>query len=322
MNRWWTGRVAMACIFLARMCLPAAAAEPLPGAADDAHFVLTEMFGVSHPDQILTFDLARPVDPQQTVLVTDDGSEVAYQLVDGGKQLAVRTGLAAGARRTFVLRPGTPAARVADAVTTKETADAYEIANGLIGVRIPKAVNIADTQQLPAPIQGLLLRDGQWYGRGPNWLDYQSAADWTKQTVATGMSVTFRERGPLTTVVQVAYRFEHPELLYGQTSLKPAGPGYYTSTITLQAGQPSILFEEDTDFEPSWSIDLYDAVRPTHARYRGHHSSDAQFGYEPDGQRYRASNEREDRIATPKWKLELRSPARARHTIPPRIPGG
>jgi hypothetical protein len=218
MNRWWTGRVAMACIFLARMCLPAAAAEPLPGAADDARFVLTEMFGVSHPDQILTFDLARPVDPQRTVLVTDDGSEVAYQLVDGGKQLAVRTGLAAGARRTFVLRPGTPAARVADAVTTKETADAYEIANGLIGVRIPKAVNIADTQQLPAPIQGLLLRDGQWYGRGPNWLDYQSAADWTRKTVATGMTVKILERGPLTTVVQVDYRFEHPELLYGQTS--------------------------------------------------------------------------------------------------------
>ena len=117
-------------------------------------------------------------------------------------------------------------------------------------------------------------------------------ADWTKKTVADGddREVSRTRTGP--TVVQIDYRFEHPDLMYGQTKLKPAGKGYYTSTITLQAGQPSVLFEEDTDFEPKWSIDLYDAVRPTHARYRGHHSSEAKYGYEPDGQRYRASNER------------------------------
>ena len=37
-----------------------------PGAAP---FVLREMFGVSHPDQIVTFDLSQSVDPQRTVLV-------------------------------------------------------------------------------------------------------------------------------------------------------------------------------------------------------------------------------------------------------------
>jgi len=259
-------------------------------------FELHEMFGVSHPDQIITFDLARPVDPQLAVLVAGDGSggrsEVPYQLVAGGKQLALRTALMAGGRKTFFLRPGRPAATLAGAVTVRETPAYYEITNGLTGVRVPQSVNAADTAQIPAPVQGLRMRDGKWYGTGPNWLGYQSAADWTKRTLATGMSVRFRECGPLKTVVQIDYRFDHPELKYGQQVLKPAGQGYYTSTITLLAGQPSILFEEDTDFEPSWSIELYDAVRPTHARYRGHHSTDARFGYEPDGRRYRASNER------------------------------
>jgi hypothetical protein len=266
-----------------------AAAPPNEGAAP---FVLHEMFGVAHPDQIVTFDLSQSVDPQRTILVADDGSEVPYQLIAGGRQLAVRTGLAAGERKLFSPRPGKPAATFQDAVTVRETSAYYEIVNGLTGVRVPKAAATADTDRLPAPVQGVLLRDGKWYGTGPNWLEYQSAADWTKRTVATGMSVTMLERGPLKTVVQVDYRFEHPELKYGQQMLKPAGQGYYTSTITVQAGQPSVLFEEDTDFEPKWSIELYDAVQPTHARYRGHHSSDAKFGYEPDGQRYRAANER------------------------------
>ncbi|MCL4203548.1 MAG: hypothetical protein KJ000_13680 [Pirellulaceae bacterium] len=260
-----------------------------PGAAP---FVLREMFGVSHPDQIVTFDLSQSVDPQRTVLVAEDGSEVPYQLIDGGRLLAVRTGLAAGERKSFSLRAGQPSGTFEYAVTVRETSGYCEIANGLTGVRVPMAVAADHTDRLPAPVQGVLLRDGKWYGTGPNWLEYQSDADWTKRTVATGMSVKMLERGPLKAVIQVDYRFEHPELRYGQQTLKPAGPGYYTSTITVQAGQPSVLFEEETDIEPKWSIGLYDAVQPTHARYRGHHSSDARYGYEPDGQRYRAANER------------------------------
>ncbi len=281
-----------------------------PAAEDGSRFELNEMFGVSHPDQIVTFDLARPVEPQRAVLVGDDGSEVPYQLVADGKRLAVRTRLEAGQRKTFTLRRGTPTVKVAEAVTVRETADGFEIANGLTGVRVPKPVNTADSKQLPAPIQGVFLRDGRWYGTGPNWLGYQSEADWTKKTVATGMTVRFLERGPVETVVQIDYRFEHPDLMYGQTKLKPAGQGYYTSTITLQAGQPSILFEEDTDFEPKWSIELYDAVQPTHARYRGHHSSEAKFGYEPDGQRLPGA-ERARVGLRRRGGTEVRPPARA-----------
>jgi hypothetical protein len=76
------------------------------------------------------------------------------------------------------------------------------------------------------------------------------------------MTVKMLERGPLKTVVQIDYRFEHPELMYGQQKRKPAGQGDYNSTITLHAGQPPVLFEKDANFEPKWSLDLCDAVKP------------------------------------------------------------
>ena len=259
-------------------------------------FTLTEHFGVAHPEQIITFDLAAPIDPKKTAVTMAIGDAAAVpvplQVLADGKKLAVRTSLGAGETRTFAVKPGTPAATGPDAVTVRETDAWYEIANGLTGVRVPKAVDCATTQQVPAPVQGIRMRDGRWYGTGPNWLGYQSQADETKKTVATGMTVNVVEHGPLRALVQIEYSFQHPELLYGAQKVKPAGNGYYRSTIKLEAGQPSICFEEDTDFEPSWSVELYDAVQPSHARYRGHHSSEKRFGYEPDGQAYRPFHQR------------------------------
>ena len=108
-------------------------APGLPAAAAD-RFTLTEHFGVSHPDQIVTFDLKQPVDPQKTVVYATTGQEadatgadakaaveVPYQLLAGGKKLAVRTGLAANETKVFTLRPGTPKPADPDAVTVKET---------------------------------------------------------------------------------------------------------------------------------------------------------------------------------------------------------
>ncbi len=280
--------------------VPAAAPKPPP---PPLVFELTERFGVAHPEQIVTFDLPAGT-PTSGVRVVDSATNaVPFQFVDGGTKLALRTDLPAGGSKMWRLetlnaqRP-TPNAQVdtpspstlhlpPSVVTLAESDTCYELANGLTGVRVPKAVDCAATQQLPAPVQGVRMRDGTWAATGPNWLEYQSQADWTKKTAATGMRVTVLEGGPLRAVVRVDYRFEHPELAYGQQKLKPAGPGYYISTITLEAGQPSVLFEEETDFEPSWSIDLYEAVRPTHARYRGHRATDKRFGAGPDGGVYK-----------------------------------
>ncbi len=261
-------------------------------------FTLTERFGVSHPDQIITFDLATPMEPTKIVITMAVGEappiEVPFQMLEGDRKLALRTSLAANESRTFTVQPGTPAVADPNAVTLRETDDWYEIVNGITGVRIPKAVPVsADNQSLPAPLQGVLMRDGTWVNPdGVNPLEYQAAGDWQAKTRATGMGVKLVERGPLVTSVQIDYQFDTPDYMYGQQKTRPAGPGYYTCTITLQAGQPSVLFEEDTDIEPRWSLDFFPAVHPTHARYRGHHSRQQEHGYEPDGKVYRPSHTR------------------------------
>ena len=91
------------------------------------------------------------------------------------------------------------------------------------------------------------------------------------------MSVNFIEKGPLKTVVQVRY------------DLSPEGSAtaFSTTTIAVVAGQPSILFEEEANLDRSYGIEMFAAVHPTQARYRGHHSDSKAAGYEPDGQVYR-----------------------------------
>lgn len=42
----------------------------------------------------------------------------------------------------------------------------------------------------------------------------------------------------------------------------------------------------------TWSINLYEGLRPTRGRYRGHHASKMEYGREPDGQTYRPSHAR------------------------------
>ncbi len=58
-------------------------------------FILEEHSGVSHPDQIVDFDLDIDVDPENNYLVGPDGEEVPYQILEDGKKLALRTSLPA-----------------------------------------------------------------------------------------------------------------------------------------------------------------------------------------------------------------------------------
>ncbi len=265
-------------------------------------FTITEHFGVSHPDQVITFDLPPGIPTSGVRVVDGSGKPALFQFVEGGKRLAVRTDLPANASRTWKMEVEPEAAKapathmsMPQACRFKEDAASYEITNDITGIRIPKAVPVSpQNQALPAPVQGVLMRDGTWAGSGgrPNPLTYQSSSDWTKKTAATGMIVEFLERGPLITKARIKYSFTTPDYVYGQQKTRSAGPGHYTCTITIEAGQPSVLFDEETDVEPSWSLDFYKAVHPTNARYRGHHSSAPEAGYEPGGGVYRASHER------------------------------
>ncbi|HUT37321.1 MAG TPA: hypothetical protein VNE39_27815 [Planctomycetota bacterium] len=373
----FASRFALALVAIAAFAsMPMARAEETPKTDSLPTFTVTEHFGVSHPDQIIDFDLPAGVPASDVHLVeTATRRAVPFQFLEEGRKLAVRTDLPAGATKSWALLRGRgPApAPAADGVTVSEREEGYEIVNGLTGVRVPKAAATLDMKRLPAPVQGVRLRDGRWSATGPNLLNVAQGP------TAKAMAVRFRDRGPLVTVVEIEYGFARPDALYdthivdhvdpasnaivldapnyfhrfhywqgasrpaqfvidgagelpkplrlgttyylkeagsntyqvsetpdgpalalgstfqGKVRIQgviPAGPGRYRSTIAVEAGQPSLLFEEDTDLDFSYSLNFYGALEPTHARYRGHHADRKELGYEPDGRAYRPEHAR------------------------------
>jgi hypothetical protein len=248
-------------------------------------FSLKEAFGVSHPRQILDFDFAQRVDPRAAYLTGPEGLEVPYQLLRNGK-IAIQTDLPANAERTWRLYAGKAPVPVKSGVQVTKGERYYEITNELTGVRIPVPRN--DLKYTPAPVQGIRGRDREWTGTGPNYLS----------PAAKKMNVRFLENGPLKVVIQVSYTYDRPEYVHKERGAPPggirypAGEGFYRSTIEVQAGQPSILFGEETDMDVSYSLNIYDGLHPNRARYRGHHSDSKEAGYEADGQQYRMSHMR------------------------------
>ncbi len=71
-----------------------------------ASFTVREHFGVSHPPQVIDFDLAKPCTMENVHVLGPSGEPVAFQLLDGGRRLAVVADLPAGAERTWRLMPG------------------------------------------------------------------------------------------------------------------------------------------------------------------------------------------------------------------------
>jgi hypothetical protein len=251
-------------------------------------FSVQEFFGVSHPDQILEFGLSNSVNPSLSYMIGPGGTEVPYQLVRGNK-LALRGDLPANTTRTWQLMSGRAPASFSDVVQVTETSEYYEVVNGVTGVRVVKptaagALNLA-------PIQGIRIKDGRWTATGPNRLYEQTYAFHTNRLIPTAksMAVTILERGPMKVVIQVSNAYDRPLWQYGADSI-PAGPGYYVSTIELQAGQPSILIEDDTDMEFRYSLNVYDVVQPNQGRYRAHHADTVEWGFKADGSIYNSEH--------------------------------
>jgi hypothetical protein len=241
-------------------------------------FSLKEAFGVSHPNQII--DFPQNVSLKSAYMLGPDGAEVPYQVLHGGK-IAIQTDLPANVERTWKLYAGKPPAPVKGGVKVTASGMYYEITNGLTGVRIP--LPMEHLRYTPAPIQGIRLRDGQWTATGPNYLSPH----------AKTMAIRFLENGPLKVIVEVSYSYDRPEYVHqgrdapAEGIRYPAGERYYKSIIEVQAGQPSLLIEEETDMDVSYSLDVYGGLHPNQARYRGHHSTSKAAGYEVDGQQYR-----------------------------------
>ncbi len=261
---------------------PARASQARSAPVPIATFSIHEEFGVPHPTQIIDFDFAKRIDPDRTYMIGPQGTEVPFQLLHDGK-IAIEAALPADGHAEWKLYAGRPPHRFPNAVRIAEAPAYYEIVNGLAGVRIAHPGHAgADTTW--APIQGILYRDGTWTATGPNTLETAGKP--------TGMTIRFVEKGPLKVVVEVSYAI---------------GNGYYRSTIEIQAGQPSILIEDDTDTDLRYTLDIYHGLEPDQARYRGHHSSSIENGREPDGRQYRMWHERPEMDAF--RDLQYRIPA-------------
>ena len=256
---------------------PGAAVPPIRTAERAAPALeLAEQFGISHPDQIVFFELDRSVDPSRMSLVDGSGQPAAFQVMSD-RRLAVRTDLPAGATKTWRWAPG-PAPAAAPGVKVVEIPDGYEITNDRVGLRVPKTP--ADLARTPSPIQGLRFQDGTWTAVGPNLMERPAKA----------MTVEFLENGPLVVRVKVAYVYDKGPLHCSNPNPKypdvPAGEGPYTTTIELQAGQPSITFEEECETDLAYKVDLTAGLNPDKAQYRGHHATSTDAGMDPDGTVY------------------------------------
>jgi hypothetical protein len=180
-----------------------ARAAPADGSSEPqseplARFQVSDAFGVSHPDQILTFNIDAKLPAGDVHVRNESGEAVPSQLLDDGDRLALRTDLPANETRAWRLVQGAAEpALPEDAVQVRETNETYEIMNGKLGLRLARRPMTAEKKQPLAPIQGLRLADGTWVATGPNRLH-------TEVTV-TDATVRLVERGPLRAVVEARY---------------------------------------------------------------------------------------------------------------------
>jgi hypothetical protein len=296
--------------FLARAQQPTRPVSPVLGHPEGAAFMAEELFGVAHPDHLLMFPGA--LNPATQKLMKS-GSEVPYQ-VDGSK-IIVRAegGVAANSRHAWTIASG--AASATSQVTVTDGGTYYEMDNGVVAVRTPKTIAVgtpvimsadphelrcyAPTQVL-SPIQGIRHRDGTWTGIGPNYL-YSGAywhsktpppGDWThgqSNFPATAATVEVLENGPLRAKIKVSYVAVRQMWLagYDYDHASPvSNDGYFNCTITLEAGQPCIIVDQETDHKPVWEVNMNTGVGADRARYRGHHSDSIAKGHNYNGTIY------------------------------------
>lgn len=169
-------------------------------------------------------------------------------------------------------------------VKTKEST--IEIGNGLLGVVIPRQNSFQPGAFYPAPIQAFIFSDNRYSGNNVSRL--------SSRTPPVAMEVQFVRNTSNVVTVRISYRFNKTEFTYGQSKYPggEAGVGFYQCTITVKRGEKSILIEEDSNYDISYSVDISKGWRPDKARYRGWSSSALQYGYEPSGDLYRPEHQR------------------------------
>ena len=116
---------------LARAQQPTTPVSPVLGQPAVDAFMAEELFGVTHPDQLLSFPCT--LNPA-TQKVMKDGSEVPYQ-VDGSKTIVrAEGGITPNSSHIWIIAPGARSAAAQVSVTDGGTY--YQIDNGLTAVRV------------------------------------------------------------------------------------------------------------------------------------------------------------------------------------------
>ncbi|MHB9131777.1 MAG: hypothetical protein ACYDBB_11900 [Armatimonadota bacterium] len=179
---------------------------------------------------------------------------------------------------TWTLKSGRAPKAATDGVKVTQMADAnlWEITNGKVGIRIPKSQTPDNARKVLSPVQGVQLADDRWVATAPN------AVTFTPGTQVKKVTANLVENGPLKVVVELTYELDRAQFTNDNTVVYPAGPGTYACRIELQAGQPSVLFEEETDCAFSYNIDLK-GLTLNQARFRPHRVSDPKLVWRPDG---------------------------------------
>ena len=230
-------------------------------------FTLTEYFGVHFAEQVVMLDLDKPLtDSKNCRLVDGDGQEAPFQILCDGKgagMVAVVTGLDAYQTLTFTLLSGKSSARFTGGVVFDDSNPSYyEITNGLTGVRVPKPYGVSGVSSLKAPVRQIQYADGSWSGEATDVVFPRGTF------TANGMTVKVLEKGAVVTKLEVSYTGSTTveNSVPGSSSFnRPAGVAHYTTTITLQKNQPTVLFETDADVSTRFSLSTA-AIHPTYIR--------------------------------------------------------
>jgi hypothetical protein len=264
-----------------------------PSATLVAPFSITDYYGVSYPDQLLTLTLPAPLDARTygSYFMMQGATQVPFQFAtpDPVSHLAsavyVRaTGLPAYGTIRWTFYHGTAPGAISYPDQVTATADPnyfITLTNGLTGVRIQSQVTnaqLAPLVQIPDAIQGVLMSDGTWTPSG-NTISESRNNDGGghKPTLNTNaLSIRYLDGDPsngggaLQTTIEFSYSISIPAFVYGSFTIPATTSGYITERITLQAGQPSIMIEDDSNDDFNSYLNVAGAVQINESRYRGH----------------------------------------------------
>jgi hypothetical protein len=219
-------------------CLTAAhATDGLVSPVLPCTFTLTDPFnGSNWPVQPIDFRYDGGFASIRTAkMINGSGTEIPFQWVSSCWDptailgcIEIQDSLPAGAAQTYTLEAGPPSATMTNPIVVSNSVSCYgggatciQITNGRTGLQAPTvASNNAAASYRLAPVQGIMLPNGQWTGAynggGANIIYAENPPGAISQvlasaiTTATGYSARFLEYGPMKTVLQLTYQFNRP----------------------------------------------------------------------------------------------------------------